>query len=124
MVTAITIWGDRISPVFDSSSVILIVEIIENRIVNRSTEGFSPGYLNVFTKRLNELNVSTIICGAISETPAHMIEDSGFNLIPFVSGSVTEVLLTYEKGESITPKFLMPGCKCQKRKSSRCCKNR
>ncbi|MCP3925273.1 MAG: dinitrogenase iron-molybdenum cofactor biosynthesis domain-containing protein [Desulfobacterales bacterium] len=124
MVTAITIWGDRISPVFDSASAILIVEIIENRIVNRSTEMFSPGFLNVLTKRLNELNVSTIICGAISEAPAHTIENKGFHLIPFITGSVTEVLLNYEKGESITPKFLMPGCKCQKRKRGRCCKNR
>ena len=124
MVVVITIWGNRISPVFDSSKTLLIVEIIENKIVNRSQESFVPDKLNFLEKRLKELNVSTVISGAISEKPAQFIEDSGFVLIPFISGFVDDVVESIQTNEPITPKFLMPGCKCQKRARGRCRKKR
>jgi predicted Fe-Mo cluster-binding NifX family protein len=120
----ITIWGNRISPVFDSSKTLLIVEIAGNRIVNRSQESFAPDKLKFLERRLKELNISTVISGAISEKPAQFIEDSGFVLIPFISGFVDDVLESIKNNEPITPKFLMPGCKCQKRARGRCGKKR
>lgn len=124
MVVAITIWGERISPVFDSSKTLLIVEIVENRIVDRSRESFAPDQLSFLERRLKELRVSTVISGAISEKPAHFLEDSGFVLIPFISGFVDDVLECITNEKPIAPKFLMPGCRCQKRMRGRCHKRK
>lgn len=119
MVVAVTIWGNRISPVFDSSSTLLIVEIEKNRIIKRSRENFSPDFMNHLEKRLKELNVSTIICGAITDAPAQILEEGGFLLVPFISGFADDVIDNIMNEKPITPQFLMPGCRKQKRSRRR-----
>jgi hypothetical protein len=60
---------------------------------------------------LQEQNVSVFICGAISEYLATIIEADSIALIPFISGGTDEILRVLASGDSIVPRFLMPGCK-------------
>ncbi len=107
---ALTAWGDIISPVFDSAQILLIVDIENGEIVNRSNETLMPEISSRLADMLNDLFVDVLICGAISQIPAGIIETSGIRLIPFISGNVEEVLATYAIGAQIVPKFSMPGC--------------
>lgn len=115
MKTAITVWGDRVSPVFDSAQKLLIAEIENKKITSRRYEPFDPDLLYRLTERLNELNIGVFLCGAISTIPANTIEHSGVELIAFISGNVDEILQEYAKGRPIIPTYLMPGCKCRHR---------
>lgn len=110
MKVALTVWGNRISPVFDSANMLLIAEIENARILKRDYERLKPELPADFISTLFQLKVSTLICGAISLIPANIIEDAGINIISFVSGDVETILGYFSKGISITPKFLMPGC--------------
>lgn len=119
MKVALTVWEDRISPVFDSAHILLIAEIKDAEVITRHNKAFKPEMTSHLTEMLINFGIEVVICGAISEIPANIIEASGLTLIPFIAGNVEEVLESYAKGIQIVPTFLMPGCGCnqqQKRK--------
>ena len=119
MKTALTIWGNRISPVFDSANTLLIVEIKSKQVCSRRYEPFYPDFPSRLAERLADLDIEVLICGAISERPANIIESGGVKLIPFITGSADEVLDAYARGAAFVKPFLMPGCRCRGRERSR-----
>jgi predicted Fe-Mo cluster-binding NifX family protein len=110
MKVAITVWEDRISPVFDASRHLLIAEIEDARVTRRSFVLFNPERPSHLVKTLTELDVPVLICGAVSQAPADMIVAGGITMIPFIAGEVDRVLDVYAKGRSLAPTFVMPGC--------------
>ncbi len=110
MKVAVTVWEDRISPVFDASRRLLIAEIENAQVTDRSYVLFDSGLPSSLTKTLAELDVSVLICGAVSQVPANIIGTGGITLIPFIAGEVERVLEAYAKGNSLEPTFVMPGC--------------
>lgn len=116
MITAMTVWENRISPVFDSSRTLLIAEIKEKKISKRRYESFNPNLTSSLTDRLSALRVDVLICGAISQVPADVIENHGIKLIPFITGEAEEILAHWASGTSLVPLFLMPGCGCRSKK--------
>ncbi len=110
MKVAITVWEDRISPVFDASRRLLIAEIENARITDRSYVLFDSELPSSLAKTLAKLDVPVLICGAVSQVPANVISAGGITLIPFIAGEVERVLEVYAKGNSLEPTFVMPGC--------------
>ncbi|BBO80694.1 NifB/NifX family molybdenum-iron cluster-binding protein [Desulfosarcina ovata] len=110
MKVAVTVWEDRISPVFDASRRLLVVSIEKGCIVDRSVVIFNPERPSNLVKTLAELGAPVLICGAVSRVPATVIAAGGIVLIPFIAGKVERVLGAYAKGEPLTPTFVMPGC--------------
>jgi len=119
MIVALTVWGKRISPVFDSAQRLLISEIENSKVINRTYKTFDPESTHQLTSLLNKQKISVLICGAISEEPANMIETCGIKLIPFISGTVDEVLQSYAQRNSIIPTYLMPGCRRNRQRQSK-----
>jgi len=110
MKMALTVWGNRISPVFDAAHKLLVVEIENTEIINKRYEPFYPELPTRLAVRLAEMNVEVLICGAISEMPANILEANGIKLIPFITGDAHEVIDAYVKDVPFMPVFLMPGC--------------
>jgi len=110
MKIAVTVWDERISPVFDSAHMFLIADIKNKKIKKISYQSFNPQIEPRFAEDLNQRGVEVLICGAISENHAALIEASAIQLIPFIGGNVNEVLGAYVNGNPIAPAFLMPGC--------------
>jgi len=119
MKVALTVWGKRISPVFDSAQRLLISEIENSKVINRTYKTFDPESTHQLISLLNKQKISVLICGAISEEPANMIETCGIKLIPFISGTVDEVLQSYAQRNSIIPTYLMPGCRRNRQRQSK-----
>jgi len=111
MKIALTVWEEKISPVFDSSSTLMIVEIDSNQILNRHLEFFDPGHPLLLAEQLKKMGISLLICGAISEFPCKILEMGQLVIVPFIAGEIEEILSVMEEGLSIVPKFLMPGCR-------------
>jgi len=120
MKAAITIWENRVSPVFDSAQMLLIAEIEDSKVIQKHFEPFNPETSIRLAARLVELEARVLICGAISELPAKTIESGGVKLIPFIAGNVDEILVSYAKGISLIPGFLMPGCGRNRRRQKQC----
>ena len=110
MKVALTVWEDRISPLFDSTLMLLIVDIESCRIIERHLEPFESNSPFSRAAKLDDLGVKVLICGGISGFFANLIEAHRIQIIPFVAGAVDEVLEAYMTGTLFTKKFQMPGC--------------
>ena len=111
MKTAITVWGKWISPVFDSASTILIADIEKGAIENRQLLNVETDSPIALAKLLKGQGVTVLICGAISEYPAKILEGESLQLVPFITGNAETILETLARGRPIVPLYLMPGCK-------------
>ncbi|MCP4350275.1 MAG: hypothetical protein GY795_32785 [Desulfobacterales bacterium] len=114
MKVAVAVWKERISPVFDVSGQILVLDI-ENKAVTRKTEEKILCDNPVRRVcRLAELNVQTLICGAVSQSLANILDAYGIETISFIAGNADEVIDAYLNGILPNPAMSMPGC-CRQR---------
>lgn len=111
MKIAIPIWNNRISPVFDTASRFLIIEVEDQKERNRFETTLNEQDLSQRCLRIQGLGIDIIICGAISRPYSRMLMASGINIIPEISGHAEEVVRAYLQGNLFHSKFLMPGCK-------------
>jgi predicted Fe-Mo cluster-binding NifX family protein len=109
MKIAIPIWEDRISPVLDAASRLLIVEVVDQEEASRFETYLEDQELTHRCVRIRELGIHTLICGAVSNCFSKMLEASGIDIIPGISGHPEAVLDAYLRGNLCHSKFLMPG---------------
>jgi predicted Fe-Mo cluster-binding NifX family protein len=118
MNVAITVWGNRISPVFDSAQTLLIAEIREDQVVDRKLQLFQVNMFDRCLRLLEELDVRVLICGALCEGPVRMLESHDIEVIAFITGEAEEILECFVQGKDLK-EFAMPGCG-----HGRCCRSR
>lgn len=106
---AVTVWGNRISPVFDSASTLLVAEITDKKISGQYYTAFDPQSPADLVHTLKKHHVTTLVCGAISKTPASLMMDRHIHLIPFVTGNVREFLDSFARDQIVAKKHRMPG---------------
>lgn len=120
MKVAITVWDERISPVFDVCREALIMEIEKGRILSTVTEKFENPSPLIKIERLVQLGIETLICGAISQSLSHDLADRKVKVIGFIAGPVEEVVQAFLSNSLPTAALCMPGyCSGQKRLRSR-----
>ena len=106
---AIPIWKDSVSTVFDFAGKLLVVQMQGNQELSRSEIDISAKFPISRARRLSQLRISVLICGAISQQLAAFVASVGIQIIPLVSGSVDKVLSAYMSGQLINGRFLLPG---------------
>ena len=109
MRTAIPIFDDRISPVFDAARRLVLVDIEQGREVYRTEQALEEPELGRRARRVAELGVDVLICGAISRPLEAMLWSVGVEVIPQICGPVEEVLRAFMLGELSEETFVMPG---------------
>jgi predicted Fe-Mo cluster-binding NifX family protein len=110
---AIPIWQSRVSPVFDVAGRLLLVDVADGCETARSEEAMAETLLPNKARRLKDLSVDVLICGAVSRPLALLIGQAGITVIPWVAGDVNDVLAGYLQDGLPDPRFLMPGCRCR-----------
>ena len=110
MKVALTVWENRISPVFDCAQMLFIVDIIERRATGGHFEPFHCETPFSRAAKLSDLSIEVLICGAVSNLFASIIETQGITIIPFIAGVADEVLDAYLMERLCDSKFQMPGC--------------
>ena len=127
---AIPIWHERLSPLLDSASRLLIVEVRENAERSRFVIPVDEDDPVRKCRRIQQNGVDVLICSAVSRVLARMLEVSGVHLIPEISGRLDDILPAFFEGNLTQPRFAMPGCRskqpdrsdgegCRKKDSSR-----
>ena len=108
---AIPTWNDRVSPVFDTASRLVLVEVEQGAEQGRRIVqvGADP-YPTQRVRRLGELHIDVLICGAISRPLAELMSASGVLVVPWVSGPVDDILRAYLTERLADPCWRMPGC--------------
>lgn len=113
---AITIWGDRISPVFDSAQTLMVVGADGGQITDKKMVSFRSDFFTQFLGLLEQMEVRVLICGALCKGPVKVLESRGVVVFPFMTGEVDKVLEIFLQGADLSGCF-MPGCG-----NSRCCR--
>ena len=109
MKIGIPIWEDKISPVLDTASRLLVVETDGDRETSRFEAYFDdPGLLNR-CYRIKGVGVDLLICGALSRPFLRRLTASGIHIIPGISGHPEDVLEAYFQGDLSNSRFMMPG---------------
>ena len=91
-------WNERVSPVFDTSRRLLIVQIQEDGSENMREMALDEVSPALKVNMLKELGADVLICGAVSNPVAGLVEAANIRLIPWVSGGVEEVLAAFRRG--------------------------
>ena len=115
----LTVWENRISPLFDSARMLLVVEIEQGVVVNKR---YAPVNSETPFSRaitLSKLGIEILLCGAISEFFANTVEAQGVRVIPFITGDVDRVLSAFLTGQLPMGSFQMPGCSARRRRRFR-----
>ena len=110
MKVALTVWENRISPLFDCARMLLIVDLFADTVTNRHFEPFHYGSPFSRAAKLSDLGIEILICDAVSNLFANVIEIHGIRVIPFVAGAVGEVLDAYLTNGLCDSKLRMTGC--------------
>ena len=108
-IIAIPASNGRVSPLFDTASRLLVVEVGAEGEYTRFEADISEGSFPGKMMRLRELKVERLICGAISGQGAHMLANAGIKVLPWISGELEDVLRAYLRGGLLDTQFLMPG---------------
>jgi predicted Fe-Mo cluster-binding NifX family protein len=110
MRTAFAAWNDRIAPVFDVARHIHIVETESGRIVEEAWEELTDDVPARKALHLAELDIGTLVCGAISRPLQEMLAAQGIRVVSFVAGDLREVIEAWRRGRLEKDVFAMPGC--------------
>lgn len=122
MKVAITVWGNRVSPVFDAAATLLVAHIENRVIIRKSYTSFDPETPSDLIKTLKTMQISVLMCGAISTKPADLIVDNDIKLISFVTGNALKLLEDFARKQIIEKAYMMPGCSkqyCWRQKSKK-----
>jgi predicted Fe-Mo cluster-binding NifX family protein len=117
MRVAIPVWQGRVSPVFDSSRRLLLLELAEGRVRDRRECEIGGELPQDRSRRLLQLGAEVLICGAVSRPLAERVTQAGIRLIPFIAGEVEEILQAYVEDRLPSVEFLMPGCCGERRRA-------
>jgi predicted Fe-Mo cluster-binding NifX family protein len=109
MKVGIPVWGDKISPVFDTATQLMIVDTGSGHPerINVSLEGDD---LRKRCARMKELGVETLICSAISNPFRRGLRAANIEVIQGISGPKEEILQAYLQGNLYQEAFRLPGC--------------
>ena len=124
---AIPVHDDHIAAVADFADALLLLDIQGRTITRRGTLGFAVPLVPAKVAILDQNKVDILICGAVSRPFAGMVIHSGMELVPFISGSIDDVVNAYLGGSLNDPRFFMPGhgrgmnwcCQRQRRRRGR-----
>ncbi len=114
MRVAIPFWQDRVSPVFDEASRILLGDISGNKEKERKEEYLPTQNPLERARLLPMLGVDLLVCGMISQIQQAAISAAGIRIIPCICGSTTEVIAALLQNRIECSELRMPGCHHQK----------
>ena len=109
MKIALPVWENKISPVLDTASRLLVVEVKEGGAMSRFEIYLDERDLSKRCLRIMGLGVDTLICGAVTRHFSDMLKALGIDLITGISGQPDDVLHACFEGRLAHSKYLMPG---------------
>lgn len=112
MKLAITVWNERIAPVFDSAGKAVILEVCRGSMTGRREIELGKADPAGKVRLLREEGVRELICGAVSHDVDILLRSGGIRVLPFVAGDVEEVIQAWMGRQLDNDRYSMPGCFC------------
>ncbi len=116
MRVGIPVLRDRISPVFDVSERLALMDVEGGRVLRRTEVAMEKAGHVARAEFIAKLGVQVLICGAISRPLEAMLISAGVRVIPNTCGVVEEILDAFVCDQLTEQAFLMPGCQGRRRR--------
>ncbi|RJX33242.1 MAG: hypothetical protein C4516_02285 [Oxalobacter sp.] len=110
MKIAFACWDNRIAPVFDTARHIHVVEVSNEKVLSESNESLQEPLPQQKVRRLLDLGVNALVCGAISRPLHRMLVTNGIQVMPFLAGDLRELVQAWCNGKIQNEQYVMPGC--------------
>jgi len=110
MKIAVPVWEGKVSPVFDTATRLLVVQMEGRREKERFTTPLHEEEPSRRCLYLKSIGVDTLICGAISRPFFEMLSAFGMEVIAWITGPQEKVIDAWMNGCLLREEFLMPGC--------------
>jgi len=107
---AISYQQGRLSPVFDVSMRLLLVDIDQKQMVRRNKRTLAQSDSLTRARYVSQLGVDVLICGAISWRLENALSSMGVQVIACICGSVEGVINAFLNNKLPQGGFIMPGC--------------
>jgi len=108
---AIAQWQDRVSPVFDVSDSLLLIDINEEGRKKRRAVMLTHRHPLQRALEVANLGVDVLICGAISHALERFLIGAGIEVNCFICGDIDGVIEAYRHGQLTQDRFQMPGAR-------------
>jgi len=92
---AIPVFEERISPLLDVSERFVLFEVKDKIVIQKIVISINAETDRFRIQKLKELGVAVLICGAVSRYLSHIIIETGMKFIPWISGSIDEVIKSF-----------------------------
>ncbi len=109
MRVAIPIFRQRISPVFDTCTRVLLLDIEGHREVDRKEIFLDALSRTERVAMLHKSGVSDVICGGISDLLENMLTATQINVFSDITGNVEDVVTAYMTGNLDDARFYLSG---------------
>ena len=109
-------WEGRISPVLDTATRLWVCDIEAGVPQAAQTVEIRPTDMRQRTQFICNLGVHTLLCGAISRPLHSLLLIAGIAVRPCLTGAVEDVAQAYTEGCLTDDRFLLPGCRRQRRR--------
>lgn len=110
MKIALTRWGSRVSPLFDTAQQIVLLDLQGREVAGRREINISSVPPVFKADFLANQGVRVLICGGISGFFYQQLLARGIRVVPWVTGEVEDVIRAYLRDRLHWKRFLMPGC--------------
>jgi predicted Fe-Mo cluster-binding NifX family protein len=111
MNVAFSFLDNRIAPVFDSAQRILVLDAEGGSVRSETVAKLVAEEPLDRARALATMNVSVLVCGAISGFLQQFLEGQGIQVIPFRAGSLVDIKAAWLQSRLDSEDFLMPGCR-------------
>jgi predicted Fe-Mo cluster-binding NifX family protein len=98
MKLALAHWQGRISPVFDVADRLVLITIEAGRDVRRENLRLHAREAFARSRKLAELGVDVLLCGAVSLTLEKALIGAGIRVIGFLGGEMEPILQAFLEG--------------------------
>ncbi len=116
MRVGITIFNERISPLFDASRALLVLEVDAENVKNKETRELETNTPMDRADELLQAKIDILICGAISAPFAQAVLTRDIRLLAFHAGPINEIIEAFLNNQLNTRQFSMPGCGRRRRR--------
>jgi predicted Fe-Mo cluster-binding NifX family protein len=110
MKIAVAHWQNRISPVFDVSGGIYLIDIEDGKEVKRESRILTIRDPLSRAREVSALGVGVLICGAVSSAYEEALIGAGIKVMGFICGDVDTIVSAFLCGQLSNGCFFMPGC--------------
>jgi predicted Fe-Mo cluster-binding NifX family protein len=106
---AVSIWGEKISPVLDTATRLLIIEHDIDSNISRFETRLPEQNISRRCSFIRDLDIDVLICGAVSRQMSGLLTSAGIKVISEISGPAEAVIDAYFQGTLLQKEFFMPG---------------